>query len=49
MTEMHTTVILCGTADTIPSDIRELLLTQERQGGGRLMIVDEGSNPRPLN
>jgi hypothetical protein len=49
MTEMQTTVILCGTADTIPSDTRELLLTQERQGGGRLMIVDEGSNLRPHN
>jgi len=49
MTEVQATMILCGAADTIPSDIRELLLTQAWQGGGRLMIVDEGSNPRPLN
>lgn len=43
MIDTRTTVILCGTADTIPSDILELLLTQARQGRGRLMIVDEGS------
>lgn len=43
MTDTQTTVILCGTADTIPADILELLLTLARQGRGRLMIVDEGS------
>lgn len=43
MTDTQTTVILCGTADTIPADILELLLNQARQGRGRLMIVDEGS------
>jgi len=37
------TLILCGTSETIPSDILELLLTQAREGRGRLMIVDEGS------
>lgn len=49
MTDMRTTVILCGTADTIPSDILELLLTQARQGRGRLMIVDEGSQVTRLD
>ena len=43
MTDTQTTVILCGTAVTIPSDILELLLTQARQGRGRLLIIDEGS------
>lgn len=43
MTDSQTTVILCGTSDTIPLDILGLLLTQARQGRGRLMIVDEGS------
>ena len=43
MTDRQTTVILCGTSDTIPLDILGLLLTQARQGRGRLMIVDEGS------
>lgn len=43
MIDTQTTVILCGTNDTIPSDILQLLLTQARHGRGRLMIVDEGS------
>ncbi len=43
MSNSPTTVILCGTNETIPSDILALLLTQARKGCGRLMIVDEGS------
>ncbi|RYE92731.1 MAG: hypothetical protein EOO77_46435 [Oxalobacteraceae bacterium] len=43
MTDTQTTVILCGTRDTIPSDILSLLLRQAREGRGRLMVVDEGS------
>jgi hypothetical protein len=43
MSHTTTTVILCGTSETIPSDILRLLLTQARRGRGRLMIVDEGS------
>lgn len=43
MSHTTTTVILCGTSETIPSEILELLLTQARRGRGRLMIVDEGS------
>lgn len=43
MNHTPTTLILCGTSETIPSDTLELLLTQAREGRGRLMIVDEGS------
>ena len=43
MNNSPTTVILCGTNETIPSDILDLLLTQARRGCGRLMVVDEGS------
>lgn len=43
MSHTTTTLILCGTSETIPSDILKLLLTQARRGRGRLMIVDEGS------
>ena len=43
MSHTTTTVILCGTSETIPSNILGLLLTQARRGRGRLMIVDEGS------
>ena len=43
MINSPTTVILCGTNETIPSDILDLLLTQARRGCGRLMVVDEGS------
>lgn len=43
MNHTPTTLILCGTSETIPSDILELLLAQARGGRGRLMIVDEGS------
>lgn len=43
MNHTPTTLILCGTSETIPSDILELFLAQARGGRGRLMIVDEGS------
>lgn len=46
MIDTQTTVVICGTSDTIPSDILQLLLTQARHGRGRLMIVDEGSQAR---
>ena len=48
MTDRQTTVILCGTSDTVPLDILGLLLSRAWQGRGRPMIVDEGSNPDGL-
>lgn len=37
------TIILCGSRDTIPTDVLEDLIDQTRAGAGRLVIVDEGS------
>lgn len=49
MNNSPTTVILCGTNETIPADILSLLLRQAREGRGRLMVVDEGSQLVPLH